>query len=140
AILHNGILARRAVRLSDDSAFTKIALDDQPLEKLIARLHRRILTRDPVDAEIQLFASVLRDGYASRLRLDAPPVSRKPLPRGLVSWSNHLDPKATKIKQQLEVAARIGDPPTTKLESDWRERLEDVIWAMVNSPEFVFVP
>jgi len=23
---------------------------------------------------------------------------------------------------------------------DWRERMEDALWALVNSPEFVFVP
>ena len=33
-----------------------------------------------------------------------------------------------------------GDPPTTRLEADWRERMEDMVWALVNSPEFVFVP
>jgi hypothetical protein len=36
--------------------------------------------------------------------------------------------------------AREGDPPTTRLEADWRERMEDMVWALVNSPEFVFIP
>jgi len=33
-----------------------------------------------------------------------------------------------------------GDPPTPRLQADWRERLEDMIWTLVNSPEIVFVP
>ena len=40
----------------------------------------------------------------------------------------------------LEKRARKGDPPTPRLESDWRERMEDVVWALANNPEFVFIP
>ena len=60
--------------------------------------------------------------------------------RSAVSWSNHLSPEATKIKMELEKLAREGDPPTRRLEKDWRERMEDAVWALFNSPEFVFVP
>ncbi len=35
---------------------------------------------------------------------------------------------------------REGDPPTRRLREDWRRRMEDALWALVNSPEFVFVP
>ena len=57
-----------------------------------------------------------------------------------VSWSNHLNPEATRIKQEAERAARAGDPPTDRLRAAWRERMEDAVWALVNSPEFVFMP
>ena len=57
-----------------------------------------------------------------------------------VSWSNHLNPEATRIKLEMEAEARAGDPPTRRLEPAWRERVEDMIWALANSPEFVFVP
>ena len=51
-----------------------------------------------------------------------------------------LSPEATRIKMDLERVAREGDPPTSRLKTDWRERMEDMVWALVNSPEFVFVP
>lgn len=33
-----------------------------------------------------------------------------------------------------------GEPPTARLTDDFRERVEDVLWALINSPEFVVVP
>jgi hypothetical protein len=57
-----------------------------------------------------------------------------------VSWSNHLTNEANAIKIQLEAAARRGDPPTPRLTAAWRERMEDVLWSLLNDPEFVFSP
>jgi len=57
-----------------------------------------------------------------------------------VSWNNHLSEEANRIKVELEKRVLSGDPPTNRLRSAWRERLEDVVYALVNSPEFIFVP
>ncbi|HJO54533.1 MAG TPA: hypothetical protein QF373_08520, partial [Verrucomicrobiota bacterium] len=57
-----------------------------------------------------------------------------------VSWSNHLSAEANRIKIELEKRAREGDPPTVSLQTDWRERMEDMLWALMNSPEFIFIP
>jgi hypothetical protein len=51
-----------------------------------------------------------------------------------------LHPEATTVKQEMERAARAGEPATLRLRRDWRERLEDGLWAIVNSPEMLFVP
>ena len=57
-----------------------------------------------------------------------------------VSWNNHFSVEANHIKIELERLAREGDPPTRRLRAEWRERMEDVIYALVNSPEFIFIP
>jgi hypothetical protein len=137
----NGILVRRATRVSDDHAMLQVALRPElELDDLIQELYLRLYTRRPTRAETELLRSVLAEGFADRLRPDAPwnevPKDR----RGTVSWSVHLEDEATEIKMELQEVVRRGDLPTRKLDDDWRERLEDVVWSMLNSPEFRFAP
>jgi len=140
-VLANGTAGNRIVRLSDDSRFTAMCLDEQPLSRLVERLFQAVLTRPPGAEETRSFVAMLEPGYAQRLvsGASARPV-RVASHTSSVSWANHLSPEATKIKLELERAARAGDPPTTRLTKDWRERFEDAVWTLLNSPEFVFVP
>jgi Protein of unknown function (DUF1553)/Protein of unknown function (DUF1549) len=139
-VLANGLVGSRITRLSDDSAFTRLALEERPLPDLIRAIYLRALSRLPTARETALFEKLLAEGYETR-KVPGAPVVRRPRPRSTaVSWSNHLSPEATTIKLELERQAREGDPPTRRLATDWRERLEDMLWALVNSPEFVFVP
>jgi hypothetical protein len=142
-MLANGVVGARIVSLSDDSALTRLALADQPLEALVQSIYLRLLSRSPRTDEQQMFVELLSDGYATR-RSGAGESAGKPSAhrdrRTAVAWSNHHDPAATRLKIEMERATRAGDPPTARLESDWRERMEDMVWALVNSPEFVFVP
>ena len=91
-----------------------------------------------------MFVELLRGGFDERRVKSANPQaaagSKKKDGRTAVSWANHLSPEATRIKLELEKLARAGDPPTERLQADWRERMEDMLWAMFNSPEFIFVP
>ena len=57
-----------------------------------------------------------------------------------VSWANHFDPESTLIRMEEERKVRMGDPPTSKLTADFRERFEDMVWAVLNSPEFSVIP
>jgi hypothetical protein len=57
-----------------------------------------------------------------------------------VSWSNHLSPRATEIQLEEESLVRAGDPPTSRLTTDFRESYEDWVWALVNSTDFLFIP
>ena len=41
---------------------------------------------------------------------------------------------------EQEKAARRGEPATDKLSPEWRQRLEDILWAMLNAPEWAFSP
>lgn len=137
----NGVLARRTTRLSDDHIMTDLAL--QPgleLNQLVDELYLRIFTRFPDDDEKQIVTAVLQDGFSDRLRLKESVIEPENDRRGTISWSNHLEEEATTIKNELERKVRQGDPATKRLISDWRERLEDVIWTLTTSPEFRFSP
>lgn len=139
AILGNSPVSTWLTRLSDEHPVTQLALQRQTLETLVDRLFLRVLTRRPSQEERSALVAHLRPGYERRLSdgiTAAPP--RQP-PR-YVSWSNHLTEEANTIKKELEAAARRGDAPTARLTADWRVRLEDALWALLNTPEFVFTP
>jgi len=137
--LANGAVGRRAVTLSDDHAITELCLRDQPLEKLIQQVSLRILTRPPTAEETAMFRELLAAGYDQRVVVGQPVTHPQPV-YNPVSWSNHLNAEATKIKNEMERAVREGDPPTKRLVADWRARMEDAVWSLVNSPEFGFLP
>ena len=139
AVLANGVAAKRVSQLSDDSLITELALKDQPLVEFIDSVYRAILTRPATSAERELFIELLADGYDAR-RIDAPITKPLPPKNTGVTWSNHLKPEASDRKLALAKELEAGDPPTKRLQSDWRERAEDLLWTLINSPEFVFVP
>jgi hypothetical protein len=141
AILANGTVGVWLTRLSDDHDVVRLALEDQPVETLVDRLFLRVLTRQPGSEEKAAIAEYLREGYAGRVAgPSAPPAPATRRPPRYVSWSNHLTAEANAIKIEREAEARRGDPPTGRLDPSWRRRLEDVLWTLLNDPEFLFVP
>lgn len=140
AILQNGPVGQWLTRLSDDHAMTQIAIETPSVEDLLDTLFLRILTRPPTARERQIYGDYLRPGFAQRLRTPPARPAGPRQPEPYVSWSNHLSAQANEIMIQRGEAARRGDPPTERLDADWRQRLEDVLWAIVNSPEFLFTP
>ncbi len=139
-ILANGILGTRIVRLSDDSSFTAMTLKDQSLEQMIDEMFVRILTRPARPEEQKLYGNLLRASYATRKVSNAEAVSSARKTDSRVSWSNHLSAEATLIRMEEERRLRLGDKPTNKLTPEFAARMEDALWAMFNSPEFVVVP
>ena len=141
-VLANGVVGARIASLSNDSAVTALALQDNSLEELVHKTYLRIASRPPRIDEVRIFVDLLRDGYSQRREeAAAQATSDKPgQRRSAVAWSNHLSPEASLLKLEMERQARSGDPPTKLLTADWRERMEDMVFALVNSPEFVFVP
>lgn len=139
AILANGLAARRVSQLSDDSLITELALQDRSLNEFIDSVYEAILTRPATSAERELFRELLQEGYESRRR-EAPIQKPGPPPATGVSWSNHLKPEASDRKLALANELERGDPPTQRLTPDWRERAEDFVWSLINSPEFLFIP
>jgi len=142
AILANGTIGRRFTGLSDDSAFTTLALQDRPLSELVDAVFRRVYTREPSSDEREVFMELLSDGFSDRINHDElhKPPTRGAYSRTGVGWSNHLAPEATLLQIETDERVRLGDPPTKKLQPEWRERFEDMLWSMLNSPEFLFVP
>jgi hypothetical protein len=134
-------------RLSDDHGITQVALKAQTLDQLVDTLFMKLLTRKPTSDEKARYSEHLKAGFDTRIRNPKSAIPNEPMPSSserqpvkYVSWSNHLDPEATIVRQQQELDARRGDPPTEKLDADWRTRLEDVLWALLNAPEWVFAP
>lgn len=143
AIYANGVMGGWLTRLSERHGITKLALEDQPVERLVERLYLRLLTRRPSPAEKRRHVDVLKPGYAKRVvpaEQRVPPRSGKREPVRYVSWSNHVDGPANALAVEKEAVARRGDPPTNALTTDWRLRMEDVLWALLNSPEWIYTP
>jgi hypothetical protein len=141
ALLANGLVVDgRIARLSDDSAITELCLTAQPADDLIRAVVLRVFSRPATGSEVARLVAYLGDTYADRV---VPGVAPRPPMRPSarrVSWSNHLHPDATLIQAEEERVVRGGDPATGRLTPVFRERMEDVVWALVNSPEFVFLP
>ncbi len=139
AILANGVMGTWLTGLSDDHGATALCREATSPEALVETLFLRVLTRRPTPAELQRYADRLRPGFVTRI---TPPTEhRTPGPRRpayYVSWSNHLDKDATLVRQQESEDARRGDPATSRLEAGWRQRAEDALWALVNSPEALY--
>jgi hypothetical protein len=139
-ILANGVLGTRMARLSDDSWFTEMALGERPVADLVGETFMRVLSRPPADTERAQFTRLLEPVYSTRIVAGAKARATKRESDGRVSWSNHLSAEASLIRMEEERKLRFGDQPTARLSKDFRERYEDMLWALMNSPEFAMVP
>lgn len=141
ALLANGTLGERFTRLSDDSAFTSMALRNQPLDSLITQLFQRVLTRTPSEKERAAYTKMLSEGYDERVQaVPSGDLPKKPRVTKFAMWSNHLHPDSTPVVYERERLVRAGDPATPRLAANWRERMEDAVWALMITPEFTYVP
>ncbi len=140
AILANGVMSLWLTRLSEDHGLTEVVLREQPVETLVEELFTRLLSRSPTELEKTRYVTWLAEGYATR-RVSNPVEEHRPhiVPK-LITWTNHLQPESDPAAQERIVAVQKGDPPTSRIEPKWRARCEDVIWALLNSPEMIYRP
>lgn len=140
AILANGVLGTWLVRLSDDHALTQLACEAKAPGALVDSLYLRLLGRLPTKAEHQRYEQHLSVGFDQRLVVNAKPAPQPHTAPRLVTWTNHLLPEANQAKTEMEAEAKQGDRPTSRLTTDWRQRCEDCLWAIMNAPEVLFRP
>ncbi len=141
--LANGSAGTRGARLSDDSFFTHLALGTRPLEEMVDTVFLRVLTRKPTDGERRTMVEYLEPHFAERIVPQADQDVRRRDDKKTdtrVSWANHFDPESTRIRMAEERKVRMGDLPTGLLTAEFREHFEDVVWALLNTPEFSTIP
>ncbi len=140
-MISNGVMSSWLTRAAWNSELANAAVSASSPTDLVESLYLRFLSRFPTDEEQSEFAGVLSEGFNGRL-LPSEEIRTPTQPErlGHVSWSNHLKPEANVIQVKMQERARAGDPPDPRIRKEWREAYEDVVWAIVNSPEFVFIP
>lgn len=140
-VLANSALTVWATRAADRSPLAELAVTARSPEDLVDTLFLRFLSRLPQPAESRPFVDALTPGFADRLLPESeqqPVIVEPPLPQ--VTFFNHLQPEANTIAQEHERRVRRGPPPDPRLRTDWRELYEDVVWSLVNTGEFVWIP
>ena len=137
----NGIMSQRLTRLSDDHPLTELVMETRDVEELVDILFLKTLGRPPGKNERKTYTALLRDGYDRRI---VPEIERsrpiEPRRYPYVTWSNHLKSEASDIKNAIARDIEAGEPPTRYLKTAWRKNLEDGLWALINSPEMIFIP
>ncbi len=130
-MLAHGTVGSRISRLSDDSRITELCLEDQSVSELVQASIGRCLSRAASADEEAMFVELLSEGYADR-RIVSPGSSLKkggPAPHdGFLVQSFESRGHADQASRWSAPRA-LGDPPTTRLQAQWRERMEDMLWA-----------
>lgn len=140
-VVANSIASIQFVRAVHGSELAQVAVDATSPSQLVDELFLRYLSRLPLEAEKSPLVKALSTEFEKRIVPEeqrTPIAALAPLPR--VTWSNHLRTEANEIALELEKRARNGLPSDPRLQTEWREVYEDVIWSIINTREFVWLP
>jgi hypothetical protein len=145
-VLQPGVLANShfsvaLTRLSQGSELSQLAFESRTPEELLDRLFLRFLGRRPSESERAPLLEAIAKGFEDRLlpeAAQASPAEPDILPK--VTWSNHLRSEANLIALEMEKRSRLGPPVDPRLRPEWREIVEDVVWSIINTREFVWMP
>ncbi len=140
-ILANGLLVQNLSRASENSELAELAVNAESPDALLDNLFLRFLSRPPKSTEREAFLPALRDGFNERLvpaaRQETPP---EPDPLPLATWLNHVTAEANNIQLEVEKRVQRGPNPDPRLQTEWREVYEDVIWSLINDRDFIWIP
>ncbi|QOV92514.1 DUF1553 domain-containing protein [Humisphaera borealis] len=140
-VLANSIVSVWTTRAAMGSGIAELAVKAESPETLAEALFLRVLGRQPTAAEKAPLVEALSEGFSTRLTpASAIKMPEPPPPLSRVTWSNHLVSEANVIKVEMEQRARTGPPADPRLQKQWRETYEDVVWTLVNNREFVWMP
>ncbi len=140
-VLANSLVSTWITRASQGGALAQLAVETSSPDALVDAVFLRFLSRPPTPAERAPFLNALAPGFSTRLVPAAEVKTPEPPPRlPRVTWANHLMPEATTINNEIERRARTGPPPDPRLRPEWREIYEDLVWSLVNTREFVWMP
>ncbi|MGB0578794.1 MAG: DUF1553 domain-containing protein [Limisphaerales bacterium] len=138
-ILFNGVASQRIVRLSDRSAITELCLAVDAADELVEKLFLRVLSRRPADRERKAFVLLLKAGFEDR-KTGHTKEKLPPLTTFQPDWRKHLRPEQSELMMAAQKRVALGEPATKRLTTAFRERVEDCVWALINSPEFSRLP
>ncbi|MEI6234580.1 MAG: DUF1553 domain-containing protein [Planctomycetota bacterium] len=140
-VLENSTMSTWITRVSERSELAELAIKAESPEALVDSIFMRFLSRPPAKADRERFVQALALGFSNRI-IPADQIKEPYVPVRLpkITWSTHLMAEATTVKLEMERRARLGDPADPRLNPAWRDVYEDVIWSVINSPEFVWMP
>ncbi len=140
-VLANSVVSTWVTRAAHGSELADLAVRAVSPGALVDDLFVRFYSRPPTVAERTPLVRVLANGFGERLVPASEVKAPAPPPRlPAVGWSNHLMPDANSIQLEQERRARQGPPADPRLRTAWREAYEDVVWGLINAPEFVWLP
>ena len=140
-ILANSVLTVNVTRASANSMLANLAIRSTSPDQLIEALFAQILNRPPRADEKAACVDFIALDFNQR-QVPANQVKPiTPLPRlPKVTWFNHAQSESNNIQMEHERRLRQGPSGDPRLQPQWRERFEDVVWSLVNHPEFVWIP
>ena len=131
----NGELMHRLVKFTDRSYFTELSKRAATLDQYGEQLFLNTLSRLPSDGERDWLRNQLEAVWDRRL---VPPELRE---------TQKEESRVREVTITDAIAAheyimqvRQGEPATASLTPSFRRQAEKVLWAVLNSPEFIFLP
>lgn len=131
----NGELMHRLVKFTDRSYYTELSKRAATLDQYGERLFLNTLSRLPTDREKRWLRSELGADWDRRLVPSELQETRKEESR--VKEVTITDSIAA---HEYIMQVRQGEPAAAALTPSFRRQAEKVLWAVLNSPEFIFLP